>query len=110
MKSTEAVKNENNWDDIEFHLNENMMDFITQSIKHKIELKNQNEIVDIRNKIKEIRKEKFNRIYQRNKDAKLLYGNGSSRVLAMEAALDSTIERHIDKTKPQYWPNIPLKF
>ncbi|XP_011502740.1 PREDICTED: gem-associated protein 8-like [Ceratosolen solmsi marchali] len=102
----ESVLDEN----IEFHLNEDMMYFLTQSIKHKIELKKKKEITEINRKnIEELKEGKFDWINRKNEDAKLLYGKASSTVLAMETALEATIERHIDKTKPQYWPNIPLR-
>lgn len=45
----------------------------------------------------------------RKEEADLLYGDASSKILAMEAALRSTVERYEDTANPQYWPNIPLK-
>lgn len=105
---------ENNEDEnLEFHLDENMMDFLAQSIRHKIELKNKKESEEIAEENKESSEEKAEGglvwVHKRNEDAKLLYGPASPRILAMETALKTTIERHLDKAKPQYWPNIPLK-
>ncbi|XP_003425220.1 uncharacterized protein F10E9.5 [Nasonia vitripennis] len=106
--------NENNADDnLEFQLNEDMMNFLAQSIRHKIELKNKKESEEAAEQSEKSDEEPIKHglawIRKRNDCAKLLYGEASARVLAMETALQTTIERHIDKAKPQYWPNIPLK-
>lgn len=45
----------------------------------------------------------------RKQEANLLYGDASSKLLAMETALQATVDNYRDKVKPQYWPNIPLK-
>lgn len=95
-------------DSFEFQLDEDMMAFLTQSLKHKIELKNKKES---ENKDREANF--FNSepgwYEKRNEEATLLYGVASPKILAMEAAHQASMQRHIDKCKPQYWPNIPLK-
>ena len=101
-------------DSIEFNLNEDMMTFLAQSMEHKIALKNKRESQVTTNELKldhdyEAIEGGQAWFHKRDKDAKLLYGEASSRVLAMETALQTTIERHKMKAKPQYWPNIPLK-
>ncbi|XP_043265457.1 gem-associated protein 8-like [Colletes gigas] len=98
---------------LEFQVNEDMMNFLEQSIRHKIELKKKREAEE------SVKEEEKNKdiciqggaawVQARNKSAKLLYGDGSSTILAMETALQTTIDRHKDKAKPQYWPVIPLK-
>ena len=102
-------------DSIEFQLNEDMMAFLAQSMKHKIELKNQRESENsnyecISENMESTLIEGGQVWFQkRNEDAKLLYGEASSKILAMETALQTTVDRHKSKAKPQYWPNIPLK-
>ena len=96
-------------DNIEFHLDENMMNFLTLSIQHKIELKNDKKCENIIENNKKLLESNISRFHERYDDAKLLYGEASSRILAMETALQTSTERHIDKAKPSYWPNIPIK-
>ncbi|OAD55230.1 Gem-associated protein 8 [Eufriesea mexicana] len=106
--SNEEIEN------LEFHVNEEMMSFLEQSMRHKYELQ----------KLKEseicMKKEKEDEectniqggaawIQTRNTNAELLYGEASPTILAMETALQTTVDRHKDKAKPQYWPVIPLK-
>ncbi|XP_006611693.1 gem-associated protein 8-like [Apis dorsata] len=99
---------------IEFHVNEEMMNFLEQSMRHKFELKKLRES-EISIKKKKEEEENMNIqggatwMHTRNSNAKLLYGDASSTILAMETALQATVDRHRDKAKPQYWPIIPLK-
>ncbi|KAG7213330.1 hypothetical protein KM043_002627 [Ampulex compressa] len=99
---------------VEFEINEDLMSFLEQSIRHKVELKKMRE-----SKLAAKEKEKEEEMatiqtgaawaQARNRNAKLLYGDASPRILAMETALQATTNRHKDKAKPQYWPNIPLR-
>lgn len=97
--------------DLEFHVDEDMMTFLEQSLRHKMELKQKRE-----QELAASKKESIVPVeggaawaHTRSKEAKLLYGDASPTILAMETALQATIERHKDKSKPQYWPNIPLR-
>lgn len=97
--------------DLEFHVDEDMMNFLEQSLRHKMELKQKRE-----QELAAREKESIIPVeggaawaHTRSKEAKLLYGDASPTILAMETALQATIERHKDKSKPQYWPNIPLR-
>lgn len=106
-------ENEKTDDTLEFQMNEDMMNFLAQSIQHKIELKNKKnrELIDC-DKDMDFEEAGLNHtsfVRKSNGDAKLLYGGSTSRILAMETALLTSIEKHIDRSKPQYWPNIPLK-
>ncbi|XP_012286461.1 gem-associated protein 8 [Orussus abietinus] len=96
-------------ENLEFHVDEDMMSFLEQSLRHKMELKQQRD----KESLKEEEDLKFEGgaawDRERSECAKLLYGEASPRILAMETALQATIDRHKDKAKPQYWPNIPLK-
>ncbi|XP_014219200.1 gem-associated protein 8 [Copidosoma floridanum] len=100
-------------ENLEFHVNEDMMTFLTQSIRHKIELKTQkeSELSDQESKDDDQQAEEniFEKTRKRSEIAKLMYGEASTKILAMEAALQATLDRHMEKSKPQYWPNIPLK-
>ncbi|XP_014223863.1 gem-associated protein 8-like [Trichogramma pretiosum] len=105
--------NEHIEDDLQFCMNEDMMNFLAQSIQHKKELQNQKEAnkdtLAANNEDQTKIDIGVNRISNKLKDARLLYGEASSKILGMETALQTTIDRHKDKTKPQYWPNIPLR-
>ncbi|XP_003706160.1 uncharacterized protein LOC100882600 [Megachile rotundata] len=104
-----AEENEN----LEFHVNEDMMNFLEQSMRHKIELQKKRESESFSNEESEDKSENIQGgaawVQARNKSAKLLYGEASPTILAMETALQTTVDRHKDKAKPQYWPVIPLK-
>lgn len=99
-------------ENLEFQVDEDMMSFLEQSMRHKIELKKRKESESCTK-----REEGDDANIQggaawmkmRTNNAKLLYGEASSTILAMETALQTTIDRHKDKAKPQYWPIIPLK-
>lgn len=97
-------------DSLEFQVNEGMMDFLQQSIKHKMELKQQREEEEAlemeENLFPQVR---ITSLKERTENAKLLYGEASPRILGMETALQATIDGHKDKTRPNYWPNLPLK-
>lgn len=105
-----AEDNEN----LEFHVNEEMLSFLEQSIKHKIELKKKREAELSAEQEEEKNKDECIQggaawVQTRNTNAKLLYGAASATILAMETALQTTVDRHKDKAKPQLWPVIPLK-
>lgn len=108
----ESNEDENHSDDenFEFQVNEGMMDFLKQSIKHKMELKEQREKEEALERDEEIFPQvKIISLKEKIENAKLLYGEASPRILGMETALQATIDSHKDKTRPNYWPNIPLK-
>lgn len=98
-------------ENFEFHVNEGMMDFLKQSIKHKMELKQSREEREALERDEEDAFPKLRTISlkERIENAKLLYGESSPRILGMETALQATIDSHKDRTRPNYWPNIPLK-
>lgn len=99
-------------DRLEFQVNEDMMKFFEQSIRHKLEMKKKR---DDESAMEKAELEQDTSIeggaawmQAKIQGAKLLYGVASPRILAMETALQATIDRHKDRAKPQYWPNIPL--
>ncbi|CAD1476507.1 unnamed protein product [Heterotrigona itama] len=101
-------------ENLEFHVDEEMMSFLEQSMRHKFELKKLRDS-EILTKKREEEEENISIqggatwMHARNSNAKLLYGEASPTILAMETALQTTVDRHRDKAKPQYWPIIPLK-
>ncbi|XP_029046036.1 uncharacterized protein F10E9.5-like [Osmia bicornis bicornis] len=107
--ATSTEENEN----LEFHVDEDMMNFLEQSMRHKIELQKKRESEScVENKLEDMNEHIQGGaawIQARNQNAKLLYGEASPTILAMETALQTTVDRHKDKAKPQYWPIIPLK-
>lgn len=94
---------------LEFHVNEDMMSFLEQSIRHKIELKKKREAESLANDEEECIQGGAAWMQARNNNAKLLYGESSPTILAMETALQTSVDRHKDKAKPLYWPIIALK-
>lgn len=46
----------------------------------------------------------------RSDELKKLYGENSPKILGMETALQLNYERHLEKSKASYWPNIPLNY
>lgn len=113
LKTDNGAASDEESDDFEFHVNEDMMSFLEQSIRHKIELKKKNESELLTNAKEEADDASIQGgaawMRKRNSNAKLLYGEASPTILAMETALQTTVDRHKDKAKPQYWPIIPLK-
>ena len=96
-------------ENLEFHVNEDMMSFLEQSIRHKIELKKKREAESLAKDEEECIQGGAAWMHARNNNAKLLYGESSPTILAMETALQTSVDRHKDKAKPQYWPIVPLK-
>ncbi|XP_003486694.1 gem-associated protein 8-like [Bombus vosnesenskii] len=99
-------------ENLEFHIDEEMMSFLEQSMRHKFELKKLREsetCIKKRKEEEETIQGGATWMHARNSNAKLLYGEASPTILAMETALQTTVDRHRDKAKPQYWPIIPLK-
>ncbi|KAK2579534.1 hypothetical protein KPH14_010836 [Odynerus spinipes] len=98
-------------EDLEFHVDADMMTFLEQSIRHKMELKQKRELELAVSKEENVAPLEGGAAWARarNEEAKLLYGDASPTILAMETALQATVDRHKDKSKPQYWPNIPLR-
>lgn len=47
---------------------------------------------------------------RRQAEMKRLYGDSAAKILAMEAAVQLSFDKHCDRKQPKYWPVIPLKF
>lgn len=43
-------------------------------------------------------------------EMKRLYGNNAPKILALEAAVQLSFDKHCDRKQPKYWPVIPLNF
>lgn len=106
------TEQEDNQENIEFQVDDDMMKFLEQSIRHKMELKlrRERENEEDNEQINHIQIES-GEVQDRNRieSAKLLYGSASSRIVAMETAVQVNVDRHKDRANPHYWPNIPLK-
>lgn len=93
-----------------FHVDENMLEFLEQSARHKMELKRAKEAEEEAEDTSEntgfLPSEPV--VKSIDEDHKLLYGAASAKIKAMEAALQATTARHKDHARPDYWPNIPL--
>lgn len=97
-------------DELEFQVDEGMMKFLEQSIRHKMELKRKRELAAEEAKNDEVEivsHENDDKI--RLEEAKLLYGQGCSRIIALETTMQVSIDQYKSKEEPEYWPIIPLK-
>ncbi|XP_015113175.1 gem-associated protein 8 [Diachasma alloeum] len=108
-----ALNNSSEEGNLEFHVDEDMLNFLEQSIRHKMELKKSRESekfgsgVNDENDCPLVFREIQD--HEKLENAQELYGSAASRIIAMETALQVTVDRHKDRAKPRYWPNIPLK-
>ncbi|XP_057336344.1 TBC1 domain family member 5 homolog A-like [Microplitis mediator] len=97
-------------EELEFQVDEGMMKFLEQSIRHKMELKRKRELAAEEAKNDEVEivsHENDDKI--RLEEAKLLYGVACSRVIAIETTMQVSIDKYKAKEEPEYWPIIPLK-
>lgn len=100
-------------EEFEFTVTEEMLSFFEKSERHRRKMKQKYK------SIKDTQKDKSaedNLIIggaesarARKEEANELYGEESSKILAMETALQATVDNYKDKVKSQFWPNIPLK-
>ncbi|XP_063990212.1 gem-associated protein 8-like [Diachasmimorpha longicaudata] len=107
-----SLNNSSDEGNLEFHVDEDMLNFLEQSIRHKMELKKsrESETADSRLNnegdcppvIREIQD------HEKMENAQELYGSAATRIIGMETALQVMVDRHKDQAKPHYWPNIPL--
>lgn len=99
-------------EDLEFNVTEDLLNFFETSERHKREMRrkygsNTATCEDNLEGTPFVGAAESARM--RKEEVELLYGDASSKILAMETALQSTVERYEDAANPQYWPNIPLK-
>lgn len=111
----EEVESHSNTEEFEFNITEDMLKFFETSERHRRELQEKRKYF----KKKEMPQRETEDISvvggaeimsTKKKEAESLYGNDGPKILAMETAIQATLERHKDLVNPQYWPNIPLKF
>lgn len=101
-------------EDVEFNVTEDMLKFFETSERHRRQLKQKQESNKIAHKKEYLVEEipiidSAESIRTRKEEADLLYGDDSSKILAMETALQDETNKYKDIVNPQYWPNIPLK-
>ncbi|KAL6438385.1 hypothetical protein ACFW04_004493 [Cataglyphis niger] len=101
-------------EDVEFNVTEDMLKFFETSERHRRQLKQKQEPNKIAHKKEYLIEEipiidSAESIRTRKEEADLLYGDDSSKILAMETALQDATNKYKDIVNPQYWPNIPLK-
>ena len=94
-------------ENFEFCVDEDMISFLTQSLQHKRELQDSKDSLMETAEASALPVETNHN--SRAENAKELYGEASSLIMAMETAVQASVERHKDKAKPQYWPNIPFR-
>lgn len=56
----------------------------------------------------EIVKPNFPECKNRSEELRKIYGDKAPKILGMETALQLNYERHLEKSKPSHWPNLPL--
>lgn len=99
---------------LEFNVTEDMLNFFETSERHRRQLKQKR----ISEKI--VSEEEYlvgeipiidsaESFHAKKEEANLLYGDGGSKILAMETALEAAANKYKDTMNPEYWPNIPLK-
>ncbi|XP_070150208.1 gem-associated protein 8 [Polyergus mexicanus] len=101
-------------EDVEFNVTEDMLKFFETSERHRRQLKQKQNSNEIAYKEEYLVEEipiidSAESVRTREQDADLLYGDDSSKILAMETALQAATNKYKDTVNPQYWPNIPLK-
>jgi len=99
-------------EDLEFNVTEDLLNFFETSERHKREMRRKygSKTAACEDNLEEtpfVGAAESARM--RKKEVDLLYGDAGSKILAMETALQSTVERYEDSANPEYWPNIPLK-
>ncbi|KAL0266310.1 UNVERIFIED_CONTAM: hypothetical protein PYX00_008894 [Menopon gallinae] len=94
-------------DDMTFEMSEEMMKFFEQSIRHKLEMKKLKELKEVEEIAKEVTDLQDAHI-ERDREMKMLYGDGSSMIIGMETAVQLSYDKHCDMKSPKYWPNIPF--
>lgn len=104
------IEEETGGESLVFEVNEEMLAFFQQSIKHKQEMK---ELRDAeRSQVEALKNENesfvFPKAQQRIVEGTRLYGKNAPTVMAMETSMQLTFERFVEKEKPRLWPNIPL--
>lgn len=101
-------------EDVEFNVTEDMLKFFETSERHRRQLKQKQKSNEIAYKEEYLVEEipiidSTESVRTREQEADLLYGDDSSKILAMETALQAATNKYKDTVNPQYWPNIPLK-
>lgn len=112
----EEHENDSDNENFEFQVDEAMMSFLAQSMRHKIELKKKKESESAAAAKREEEDGNETRIQggaawmqARARNAKLLFGESSAMILGMETALQTSADRYKDIKKPPFWPAIPLR-
>lgn len=85
---------------------------------NQINVENYNNIKPSTPKVKEAKatenfelvKANFPECKNRSEELKKIYGEKSPKILGMETALQLNYERHFEKSKPSYWPHLPLNY
>ncbi|XP_032666023.1 uncharacterized protein F10E9.5-like [Odontomachus brunneus] len=100
-------------EELEFTVTEEMLSFFEKSERHRREMKQKYKSSKATH---EEESTEDNLIIggavsarARKEEANELYGEASPKILAMETALQATLDNYKDKVKSQFWPNIPLK-
>lgn len=101
-------------EDVELNVTEDMLKFLETSERHRRQLKQKRKSKKTVHKKKDLVEgisiiDGAESVRARKQEADLLYGDDSSKILAMETALQATTNKYKDTVNPQYWPNIPLK-
>lgn len=95
-------------EDLEFHMTEEMLNFLETSERHRRELQKHKSEKGTAKPISIISGTEKARM--KKEEALLLYGEAHAKILTTETTLQAAVDRYKDTTNPQYWPNIPLNF
>lgn len=90
---------------LEFEINDEMLNFFEQSIRHKLTLKKENDEKESKNDYLP----SIHRIgIDRQEDMNKLYGSFAPMISGMEAAMQLSFNRIIEKKHPEFWPVAPI--
>ncbi|CAB3367496.1 Hypothetical predicted protein [Cloeon dipterum] len=102
-------------EDFSFEVNDEMMEFLAISAKHKMELKKkreaerEQEAAEIAQQVPSKAKLPREIMEERKVEMEKLYGADSApMILGMETAMQLSYQKFVDRYHPKHWPNIPL--
>lgn len=113
IKEDQEVEAAYDDEEFEFTVTEEMLSFLEKSERHRREMKQKHKSHNATYQEENAEESPITggaaSARARKEEANELYGDASCKILAMETALQATLDNYKDKVKPQFWPNIPLK-
>nr|CAD7403984.1 unnamed protein product [Timema cristinae] len=108
VKEETSEDSEIDEENLDFEVDEGMMEFLKKSLQFKLEQKKLQQLEDNHSTAAVPLQEQVG--LKRQQEAKAMYGESAPKLLAMETAMQLTFDRYCDKNQPQMWPVISLCF